>query len=190
MARETTEVLMGPGYFYMAPFGEAAPSLGVSDVISTDPAGSWEDIGYSEDGWSLVADVTIEYFTPAEEVDPIAAIKTAQEVHMRGVAIQFSLDNLKLFMGGGDISTDAGPPAIQTFTPAASDAFDFYAVLFRTWAPGGANDKVRDIYIPRVLSVSSLDISHMKGASPSSLAVDVRALKSTGVDIFTIVEMT
>jgi hypothetical protein len=188
MSRSAAEVLLGPGYFYTAPYGESFPTIGVGNTYKTLPGGNWVDAGYSEEGWNLVADMTFEYFTPAEEVDPLAAIKVAQEVHFRGVAVQFSLENLQLALGGGTISSDAGPPATQTYTPPASDEFDYYAVLFRTQAPG--TDKVRDIKIPRLISVSSLDIGHMKGASPSSVAVDVRALKESGVDIFTVTETT
>jgi len=104
------------------------------------------------------------------------------------IAEQFSFENLQLAMGGGTITPDAGPPAIQTYTPPASDEFNYYAVLFRTKAPG--TDKVRDIQIPRLISVSSLDVAHTKGANPSALAIDVRALKESGVDVFTAVELT
>jgi hypothetical protein len=188
MSRSTAEVLLGPGYFYFAPYGEAFPTFAVPDTVDTLPGGNWVDAGYSEDGWNLVADLTYEYFTPAEEIDPIATIKMAQEVHFRGIAAQFSLENLQFALGGGSIAADAGPPATQTYTPPASDEYDFNAVLFRTKAPG--TGKVRDIQIPRLISVSSLDIPHTKGASPSSVAIDVRALKESGVDVFSIYEMT
>ena len=188
MARTDTEVLLGPGFFYTAPFGEAFPVFVGGELPSTAPGGAWADAGFSEEGWNLVADLTYEFFTPAEEVDPIAAIKVAQEVHFRGLAAQFSMENLKLALGGGTITPDAGPPTIQTYVPPASDAFDFLAVLFRTKAPG--TGLTRDVQIARVISVSSLDIPHAKGATPSSVAVDVRALKSSGVNAFEIVELT
>jgi hypothetical protein len=187
MTRSTAEVLLGAGTFYSAPFGEAYPAFPTTAV-----AGNWADPGYSEDGWNIVADLTYEYFTPAEEIDPIAVIKMAQEIHVRGLVVQFSLLNLKLAFGGGTISTDAGPPETQTYTPPLSDDFTYIAALFRTAAPEsapGASD-VRDVQVPKVLSVSSLDIPHTKGANPSSVALDFRAIKTTGVDIFTAVETT
>lgn len=188
MSRNASQVLLGPGYFYFAPYGEAFPTFAGGETIATVPGGNWVEAGYSEEGWNLVADTTFEYFTPAEEVDPLAAIKVAQEIHFRGVAAQFSFENLQFALGGGTITTDAGPPAIQTYTPPSSDEFNYWAVLFRTKAPG--TDKVRDIRVPRLISVSSLDVPHAKGATPSSLAIDVRALKESGVDVFTAVELT
>lgn len=187
MAKDTTEVLLGPGTMYIAPEGEAFPA-----DPSTAVAGNWEDIGYSESGWNLVGDLTYEFFTPAEEVDPIVTLKTAQEIHVRGVAAQFSLENLAIALGGGTVSTDVGPPATKSYAPPASDVFDSFAVLFRTKAPEsspGATD-TRDITISKAISVSSVDISHTKGATPSMVAVDLRALKKTGVDTFNIVETT
>lgn len=188
MSRNEAEVLLGPGYFYTAPFGEAFPVFAGGESIASLPGGNWVEAGYSEEGWNMVADLTYEFFTPAEEVDPIAAIKVAQEVHFRGLAAQFSMENLQLALGGGTITPDAGPPTIQTYVPPLSDEFDFLTVLFRTKAPG--TDLVRDVQIARVISMSSLDIPHAKGATPSSVAIDVRALKSAGVSAFEIVELT
>lgn len=189
MARDTQEVLLGPGYMYTAADGEAAPVFTGGEIEDSAPGGNWVDVGYSEDGWNLVFDITFEYFTPAEETDPIATIKSAQEVHFRGIAAQFSLENLKLAIGGGTIATVVGPPARQTYTPPGTDDFDFISVLFRTTGPT-AGGLARDIYIPRVVSVSSLDITHTKGANPSSVAIDVRAIKKTGSPLFTVNELT
>ena len=187
MAKDTTQVLLGPGTFYVA-----AVVAGVAEPAPADPTVApgvdWEDIGYSTDGWNLVNDLTYEFFTPAEEVDPIATLKSAQECHFLGIAAQFSLDNLKIALGGGTITTDAGPPATQTYVPPSSTGYDRFSVLFRTAAPGTA--KIRDIYVPFVISMSSVDIPHTKGANPSVVAIDMRALKVTGDDLFTIVETT
>lgn len=187
MTRSTAEVLLGPGTFYTAPFGEAFPANPTVAV-----AGNWIDPGYSDDGWNLVADLTYEFFTPAEEIDPIATIKMAQEIHVRGLVVQFSLENLKLALGGGTIATDVGPPATQTYTPPASNAFNYFAALFRTKAPESApgNTDWRDVKVPRVLSVSSLDIPHTKGANPSAVALDFRAIKDSASAIFTTTETT
>jgi hypothetical protein len=130
MAKTTGEVLLGPGTMYTAPEGEAFPADPTTAV-----AGNWEDIGYSEDGWNIVADLTYEFFTPAEEVDPIATLKAGQEMHVRGVAVQFSLENLQLALGGGTIATAVGPPSTKTYTAPSTTDYDTFAVLFRTKAP-------------------------------------------------------
>lgn len=189
MARDTTEVLLGPGYMYTAPDGEAAPTFSGGETEATSPGGNWVDVGYSEDGWNLVFDISFEFFTPAEETDPIATLKASQEVHFRGVAAQFSMENLKLAMGGGTIATAATPDR-KTYTPPATTDFDYFAMLFRTTGISSSGGLARDIFIPRVVSVSSLDIPHTKGANPSAVALDIQAIKKTGSDLFTIVELT
>lgn len=190
MARDTAKVLMGAGYFYTAPDGEAAPTIGVGDVYTDAPGGGYVDIGYSEEGWNLLADTTYEYFTPAEEVDPIATAKTAQEIRVRGVAAQFELPNIKIALGGGTIVSAAGPPATDTYTPPAGDAFDFFTVLFRTKSVQGTAPGLRDWHFPRTISVASVDAPHRKGANPATTAVEMRAIKVTGSDVFTVVETT
>lgn len=187
MARETASVLLGPGYFYTAPNPEAFPTLSASDTYDEDPGGNWADVGYSENGWNLVADVSFEFWTPAELVDPIAVIKNSQEIHIRGVAAQFTLETLQIALGGGSVVTAAGPPATKTFTPPESDEFDYFSALMRTRAPSGF---VRDTRVTRAISVSSVDIPHNKGANPSLVAVDMRAMKEGANPIFDIVEVT
>ena len=45
MSRNAAQVLLGPGYFYTAPYGEAFPSFGISDTIATLPGGNWVEAG-------------------------------------------------------------------------------------------------------------------------------------------------
>jgi hypothetical protein len=65
-------------------------------------------------------------------------------------------------------------------------------VLFRTKAPELAVgvDNFRDVKVPKVVSASSIDIPHTKGANPSAIALDFRALKRTGDDLFEVTETT
>lgn len=187
MARDTAEILLGPGEMYAAPVGEAAPVNPTTAV-----AGNWDDVGYSEDGWNLVFDLTYEFFTPAELSDPVATLKTAQEGHLRGVTAQGSLENLQLALGGGTIATDAGPPATKTYTAPGTTGYDSFSLLFRGNAPeiSAGVYGVRDVYVPRAVSVSSVDMPSTKGANPSSIGLDFRFVKETGSDLFTITDTT
>ena len=66
MARDPLEVLVGTGTLYAAPLGEAFPTDPTTAV-----AGNWEDVGYSDEGWSFVADRTFEDVEVAEEADDL-----------------------------------------------------------------------------------------------------------------------
>jgi len=47
--------------------------------------------------------------------------------------------------------------------------------------------RVRDFYIPKCISIASVDIPHTKGANPSLVAIDLQAVKPSG-DIFEVYE--
>src|ERR1051326_808824 len=141
MARSATEVLIGPGTMYVAVEGTAQPS----DPTAT-PAGAYVDVGYSEEGWSFNVDRTVEDIAVAEEIDPLDVMQTAREIHIVGIAVQASLTNLKTSIGGGTITTVAGPPAYSQLVPGSSDTLTRQTLLLRVKAPG--TSKARDIYIP------------------------------------------
>ncbi len=201
MARSEQEVLLGPGYFYVAPHTagspEAAPSFTTALTLTTDPAGNWEDVGYSEDGWSLVASNEFSDWTPAELVDPIITVKDSAQYLMRGVMAQFSLENLQIALSGGTITEDTAgvsmtSPTLRHYLPAATSSFDYFSALFIT----AKNDFnfvssqacVRHIYLPYVVSAAEIEVPHTKGSNPSLMGVELRAYKGTGADIMRIDE--
>lgn len=182
MARDTTEVLIGTGTLYIAPEGTAFPA---DPTVAPDAA--FEDVGYSEEGWSFNVDRELEDVEVAEEIDPIDVLQTSREIHLVGAAVQASLENLRTALGGGTITTAAGPPATKTLVPAATDSLEKKAVLFRGKAPGGFD---RDIQMPHVVSAAAVELAHRKAPDKSQIAMDFRVLKETGDDIFTIIEVT
>lgn len=202
MSRSTEAVLIGPGYFHTAlhtaGVPEAAPTLATDDVLTDAPGGNWADVGYSEEGWNLILENEFSFWTPAELIDPVAASKDAQTVSFRGVLAQFTLESLVTALGGGTITVDTAGVAdtsaeLRSYAPPASDEFDRMSVLFRTKAPGvnveTGETNIRDIWIPQVISIASADIPHNKGAdNPSLVAVELRALKMTGQNVFDIFE--
>ncbi|KKM81732.1 hypothetical protein LCGC14_1326760 [marine sediment metagenome] len=201
MARNENEVLLGPGYFYIAPATavtpEAPPTFVVSMEIDTDPAGNWEDVGYSEDGWSLVGSSEFSFWTPAELPDPIATTKDSSEYSLRGVMAQFTLENLQIALAGGTITVDSAgvadtTPGLRHYDPPLTTAFSYFSALFIT----GKNDDndttsepcVRMTYVPFVVSVAEVEIPHTKGSNPSLVGVELRAIKRSGSNIFRIDE--
>jgi len=200
MPRTEEAVLIGAGYMYMAAHtaGAAEPytELLPADEVDTDPSGNWIDVGFSEDGWNFIAENEYGFWTPAELVDPIATVKDSQTVRFRGVAAQFSLENLQIAMGGGTISVESAGTigtvaAIHKFVPPASTGFDYFSVLFRVETEGTNEGSlvshVRDFYIPKCISIAVLDVQHTKGANPSMAALEIQAVKPAG-DIFEVVE--
>lgn len=183
MARDALEVLVGTGTLYVAPQGEAFPAN-----PATTPAGNWEDIGYSEEGWTFAVDRTFEDIIVAEEVDPLRVLKTAQSISMRGTAAQASLENLQLAFGGGAIADDTPAVGYRTYTPPASDVFVERSVFLRALAPPGDATEFRDIQCPRVVATGAVEVAHAKAPQISLVAIDFRLLVPSAGDIFTIIE--
>lgn len=201
MARNEQEVLLGPGYMYVAPHTAGAPEAGpaftTALTLTDDPAGNWEDVGFSEDGWNIVASNEFAFWTPAELVDPIATVKDSAEYHARGVLAQFSLENLQIALSGGTITVDTAgvsmtSPELRSYVPALSTSYDFFSVLFITekndFNESSSENCIRHTYLPYVISVAELDVPHTKGANPSLMGIDLQAIKGTGSDILRIDE--
>jgi len=201
MARAESEVLLGPGYFYIAPHTagvpEVAPTFDENTAFAGAPGGNWVDVGYSEDGWNLAGQNTFSFWTPAELVDPVVTVKDAAEYHFRGVLAQFSLENLQTALSGGTITEDSAGTAMTTpgyrhYIPAASTTFDYVSALFVTEIYGTnltlSAPCIRQTYVPFVVSVAEVEVPHTKGANPSLLGIDLRAIKGTGADIIRIDE--
>ena len=201
MARAEAEVLLGPGYFYIAPHTagvpEAPPTFDDSVTPTDAPGGNWVDVGYSEDGWNVAGQNTFSFWTPAELVDPVVTVKDDAEYHLRGVMAQYSLENLKTALSGGTITEDdAGVVATSAgyrhYLPAATSSFEYVSAYFVTEVYGfnftTSLSCVRATYVPWVVSVAEVEIPHTKGANPSLLGVDLRAIKGTGSDIIRIDE--
>ncbi|RKZ86131.1 MAG: hypothetical protein DRQ39_06145 [Gammaproteobacteria bacterium] len=183
MARDALEVLVGTGTLYMAPLGEAFPT-----DPSVTPAGNWEDIGYSEEGWKFVVDRTFEDVVVAEEVDALRVLKTAQEIRVQGAAAQASLENLQIAFGGGTIQTDTPAVGQSTYTPPASSAFTEYSLLLRVLAPPGDGTKLRDIRVPRVTPTGTVEAAHAKAPTITVLAIDFRAIIPASGAIYDVID--
>ena len=201
MARVEEDVLLGPGYFYVAPqpagTAIAAPAFTTALELADDPGGTWEDVGYSEDGWALAFSNSFSFWTPAELVDPIVTIKDEAEYHIRGVMAQFSLENLQLALSGGTIVIDTAgvpgtSPQLRHYDPPATSEFNYFSALFIT-QKGDHNETsdapcIRHTYVPYIVSVAEVEIPHTKGTNPSLMGVDLRMVKRGVVAPFTIKE--
>lgn len=181
MPRTTAEVYIGPGTLYTAPVGTAFPAN-----PDAAPSGSWTEIGYSEEGWLVAFDRTIERVFAAEEINALIVLKTGQETHVRGTVMQATLENLVLSFGGGTISPATPGAGYRTYEPPATTEQDEFAVLFRV--PIGS--EIRDWHFPRALSVASVEVPHNKAPNVSVIAMDFEVVVPTAGSLFSIVEST
>lgn len=185
MARDSNEVLIGTGTLYTAPVGTAFPA-----DPSVAPSGTWIDVGFSEEGWSFNVERDIEDVEVAEEIDPLDILVTKRDIHVVGACAQASLENLKIALGGGTITTLTTPNR-KKFVPLGTANLDRTALLFRGKAPTVAGvAKVRDVQMPNAVSVGAIEIAAKKAPEKSLIAMDFRLVKVTGTDIFTKIDLT
>lgn len=182
MARDSTAVLIGTGTLYLAPLGTAFPV-----DPSVTPVAPWEDVGYSDEGWSFNVERNIEKVEVAEELEPVAILATGRSVHLVGAMAQATLENLKSALGGGTITAVVGPPAYRKFDPPSIESLTSLAALLRTNAPAG---KRRDVQIPKVIASAAFEMASKKAPDKTLIESDFEAVKISGQNIFTILDQS
>jgi len=198
-----SEVIVGTGVLYVAAISNDGNASG--DYIAfpadnsgawADPASDWVDVGYSEDGWTLEMDKTFEDIMVAEEIDPIATFKTAQEVRLTGELAQASMSNLQIALGGGTFTEDDADYAsgYDSLKPPSTDDFDEKSLLLIVDGPSGAD---RHVEIPRAINVGAFSMAHQKAPQKVVVATEFKVLKPKSVqstnqflDLFRIVDNT
>ena len=198
-----SEVIVGTGVLYVAAIANDGNASGdyvafpVDDGANawSDPAASWVDVGYSEDGWTLEMDKTFEDIMVAEEIDPIATFKTAQEVRLTGELAQASQANIQVALGGGSITTGDGSngyvSGYNAIIPPSTDDFDEKSLLLIVDGPAGAD---RHVEIPRAINVGAFSMAHQKAPQKVVIGVEFKVLKPKSVsqytDLFRIIDNT
>jgi hypothetical protein len=145
---------------------------------------AWDQIGYSEDGWTMEVDKTFEDVMVAEELDPIKTLKSAQEVRLTGELAQASLTNFAYAMGGGTTAANelgAGASGVagttvtgyHTFKPPTSDEFTEYALILHTDGQAGSD---RQFWMPRTVNTGSFSMAHQKAPNKVTLATEFKLL--------------
>ena len=198
-----SEVIVGTGVLYVAAIGNDGNASGDYVAFPTDdgsnawadPASGWLDVGYSEDGWTLEMDKTFEDIMVAEEIDPIATFKTAQEVRLTGELAQASQANIQVALGGGTLTTGDGSngyvSGYNAILPPSTDDFDEKSLLLIVDGPAGAD---RHVEIPRAINVGAFSMAHQKAPQKVVIGIEFKVLKPKSVsqytDLFRIIDNT
>ena len=184
MAQSITEVILGTGNLFVASEsdlnGSSPNATFPANPAATPSASYWDNIGYSEGGFSLEYDKTFEDIMVAEEIDPIKTIKTAQEVRITGELAQASLRSLKFAMAGGTTTADAPASGYTTLVPPTTDSFEEKSLLLRVNAPGNdeaGTSKTRDIHVPRAVNIGAFSMVHAKAPQKVTITIEYKVLK-------------
>ena len=192
-----SEVLIGTGVLYIKDASTSSLAFpGNTSDNFDNPTGmtvAGDQVGYSEDGWTLEVDKTFEDVMVAEELDPIKTLKSAQEVRLTGELAQASLDNFKIAMGGGNRQTDeigaglnggagTSQSGYHTFKPPTSDTFTEFALILHADGQAGSD---RQFWMPRTVNTGSFAMAHQKAPAKVTLATEFKLLvpETTGLNV-------
>lgn len=175
-ARDTDQVLTGPGQFYVAPTGTAFPAN-----AETAPAGTWEDIGYTDDGVAFEWAQETQEVLVAEEDLPIREERSKITYSLTTTLAQFVLENIQRALGGGTITAIPGPPVRRTYTPPVAGEHDSFALLFRFENECAFHT---DLQIQRAKSVEAGSAPFTKSPSKTVIPVTFRIEVPPSGDIF------
>ena len=177
MSKSAAAVKIGPGHLYVAAVGASYP-----DQTTTPPSNTWEDLGYSEDGFTFEIEHTVEELRVAQSIDPVDVKVSDRSVRITGELSQSSLGQIKRVTGGAGATASAS--SVTTFTPTANNATDHltkFAFLLRASAGSvaGGEGKFRDYQIPVGVIAGSQTIQYAKAPQKATLIVEIHALVTT-----------
>ena len=177
-------VLVGPGEAWTAPVAEAYP------LVDAAPVANWKSLGFTDDGGSLEVDITLADVTVAELLDPVKIMQTARQIQFVTSLAESLLTNLQVAFGGGTITPDAGPPAVDTYTAAGTGSTSPLAFLYKVLGNDVADINQRHYELPEIISGAGFAVPHRAIPEKTVTQVTLRARVPISDDIIRIVNET
>lgn len=158
MGVSTTQMMVGPGRLRKAPVG-TDDALIIAGAVP-DFTG-WSDVGATDDGINMTIAKSYANHTVDQSPDWVASTITERHVQIEINLVEQTLDNLKLSLNGGVITTGAN---WDTYTPdtdliSTQEQYTAFTVEGVTLA-----GKKRIIAVRRALNVDNVGFSYKKDA--------------------------
>ena len=177
-------VLVGPGEAFTSPLGTTYP------LVDVAPIAPWATLGFTDDGGSLEVDITLADVTVAEILDPVKIMQTARSIGFVTSLAESRLLNLQVAFGGGTIAADAGPPAVDTFTAAATGVSVALAFLYKVLGNDVADINGRNYELPEIIAGGGFAVPHRAIPEKTVTQITLRAVSPDADDILRIVNET
>lgn len=176
MSQDADAVMIaGNGDIYTAPVGSTLP---VDPTTALDAA--FIQLGYvSQDGVTWRNEQTKEPINVWQSFYAIKYRVTETSAEMEFILKQFDINTLPFAMGGGTITTTAGPPIFHTYVPPAPETIDERSVVL-AWKYSTYDYRM---VVPRMMVTGSIETVLSRGQE-SELPVTLSLLGAPGVDAF------
>ncbi|WP_018502983.1 phage tail tube protein [Parafrankia discariae] len=157
MGVSASNLTMGPGTLYHAPFGTAEPAD--ADINTTPASSGWTDVGGTTDGIQLKVDQTYKELEVDQIVDIPGRRLTKREATIETKLAEPTLANLSLVLNAGTPMSGAN---YSTYTPGNDTSASqprYAALCFDGIAPGGFR---RRVILRKTLSVEGISLAYSK----------------------------
>lgn len=188
MARNPDALVFGEALmFFDAYVGDGSetipdPDPGGDDVQYGDEwGGTWQEVGYTQDGISFTINMDREPIEVDQELDALFLVVTGREIEFNTNMAEFSMDNLEFATGQGTVTTTAagaGTHGYTTYEIAGYQADKYYVVGVDILQP--SNSLPMRVAAWKGLPVGSVDASFGDRASNAQIPLGIRALPDAG----------
>lgn len=169
---EPLEILSGPLDVYIAPVGEAFPT-----VSTSPPGGNWTllgsngDLNYGEDGVTVAHEESVEEFRMLGSTGPVKAVRSEESLMVRLLLADLSPAQYKYALNFNTVTSNASDDEIDTYKGREVAT---RALLVRGPSPvfDGGNAQWE---VPRVHVGGEPEIVFQKG-EPAGIEIEFRAL--------------
>jgi hypothetical protein len=176
-------IVLGAGYLFKAPLGSSAPTNTVAGSIFTDawPV-AWIPIGVTKQGHSWSYKLSTDTLVVAEYLPPLKIVETGVDIGVDFEIVQVTVQNYKLSMNGGTVTTVSGTGA-TTLTKYGPPAVGGSVRTMLGWE---SEDGTERVIWYQCLQNGELKVQHQKGADSASLPVSFGVEQPSSGDSFNI----
>ena len=169
MAYDSTAVRVGPGKLWGGPIDAVEPT-NISTAMETVDADYFE-LGYTAEGSTFNASLTVEGIDVAEAMDMIAYATTGREMTVEFALAKTTAKNMEVAFNGGTLTTGTG---IITFEPP-EDGDEVRMMI--VWE---SDDGLERWVFRQCLSASDISMARQKAPAKTTIPVGFRLEKPTG----------
>ena len=146
MSLVPSEQIVGSGTVYLAPAGEAKPD------VDTTPAGNWVAMGATDGGLTFDDEGDLTFWMDDQHQGPRKATRPEEHKKFTSVFVDMTLEAYaRLLSAVGNVSTDAGPPAIKKLQLQRGFDPTEYTFLFRAEAQSPYGSLPAQYFVPRAV---------------------------------------
>lgn len=174
LTRDVRKVTVGDGALFTAP--EATPRVADTVPLFDGWPTPWVHPGLTNEGVNTSFERDVTFHRVEEQSAPVFVTVNSSTLSLATALAETVLENLKVAMGGGTLTTIApatGQAGTTEFKP--SDNLDVVAVGFEAKNTFGF---FRRIYLPRAVATGSVEMSHRRSESMRMFALALQSMSA------------